>query len=59
MKLDDDFSQKALEAMQRAVNDALIKKQKLGQYAVRYSDNKIKVIEASRLPVTKSNGSNQ
>ena len=59
MKLDDNFCKQALEAMRQAVNDALLKKQKLGQYAVRYNDNKIQIVEARCLPVTEGNGSNQ
>lgn len=59
MKLDDNFCKQALEAMRQAVNDALLKKQKLGQYAVRYNDNKIQIVEAPCLPVTKDNGSDQ
>ena len=59
MKLDDNFCKQALEAMRQAVNEALLKKQKLGQYAVRYSDNKIQIVEARCLPVTKDNGSDQ
>lgn len=59
MKLDDNFCRQALEAMRQAVNDALLKKQKLGQYAVRYNDNKIQIVEARFLPVTKGKGSDQ
>lgn len=59
MKLDDNFCKQALEAMRQAVNDALLKKQKLGQYAVRCNDNKIQIVEARFLPVTKGNGSGQ
>ena len=57
MKLDDNFCRQALEAMRQAVNEALLKKQKLGQYAVRYNDNKIQIVTAQCLPVTKDNGS--
>ena len=59
MKLDDNFCKQALEALRQAVNDALLKKQKLGQYAVRYKDNKIQIVAARCLPVTKGNGSDQ
>lgn len=59
MKLDDNFARQALEAMRQAANDALIKKQKLGQYVVRYSDNKIQIVEARCLPVTKGDGSDR
>ena len=59
MKLDDNFCKQALEALRQAVNDALLKKKKLGQYAVRYKDNKIQIVEARCLPVTKGNSSDQ
>jgi hypothetical protein len=51
MKFDEDFAQKALTAMKQAVNKALQKKQKLGQYAVIYADKKVQRIEAKDIKV--------
>ena len=51
MKFDDNFSQAALLAMQQAVNDALLKKRKLGQYAFQYIDGAVQRIEPHELPV--------
>lgn len=46
-------------AMRQAVNEALLKKQKLGQYAVRYSGNKVQRIEAPDIVLIEENTAKQ
>ncbi|MDO8941361.1 MAG: hypothetical protein Q7U98_19570 [Methylicorpusculum sp.] len=59
MKLDDDLAKQALTAMRQAVNEALLKKQKLGQYAVRYSGNTVQRIEAPDIVLIEENTAKQ
>lgn len=59
MKLDDDLAKQALTAMRQAVNEALRKKQKLGQYAVRYSGNTVQRVEAPDIALVEENTAKQ
>lgn len=59
MKLDDNFSKQAVAAMRQAVNEALQKKQKLGQYAVTYSGKKVQRIEAQDITVNEESPNKQ